>query len=509
MKAMQSLRYRVPLAVLAVFVAVLGIFYIALYRVVLDSYEDIERTAVADDLTQAQRAFMSSTNRLEATAADWAIWTDTYRFMAGEYPEYRDKNLVEETLTNLDLDFMALCTQDDRVVWSATMGSSGERFAQGDGDTERSLHDSLPLVRPLSPSKPRSGLVLLDGEPMVFASLGITDNGGRSPSNGYLVLGSYVGADEARYVHRLSGLTVEFDKPNQPVRASAAEQPVTVQIRDERTIVGFKYLIDSNRMPVVRLSVARARTAQDLTAGTMINVAWALLASIVTFAIALDITLESTILRRLGRLHAFIQVAGRSDETAYSKVGGRDEVAGLAAALDNALLTAAESEEKLRHQVDHDYLTGLANRRYLEREAARSIAEARRSQTRVALLAIDLNGFKKLNDTAGHQAGDEALVCFTQRALSVVRDYSTLARTGGDEFVILLPNSDRSDAERVAARLHEALSEAPCSCAGTEITLAASVGIAVFPTDGESLDALTRVADAEMYEAKRNGGATR
>ncbi|GIF20422.1 hypothetical protein Ate02nite_31520 [Paractinoplanes tereljensis] len=168
---------------------------------------------------------------------------------------------------------------------------------------------------------------------------------------------------------------------------------------------------------------------------------------------------------------------------------------------------------QLSHQAFHDSLTGLPNRSYLLERAEQAVGEAASTGGRVALMLLDLNGFKEVNDTAGHQAGDELLQQVAKRLLGTVRDNDVVSRLGGDEFAILLTRDpDEEIATRVASRIVDRLRE-PFSIEGGEVSIGGSVGIALYPDDADAYDDLMRGADAAMYEAKRDtkklGGGSR
>ena len=162
-------------------------------------------------------------------------------------------------------------------------------------------------------------------------------------------------------------------------------------------------------------------------------------------------------------------------------------------------------EERTRHQAEHDALTGLPNRVLFIDRLQQALAKERRQHGRFALMFLDLDNFKSINDTHGHHAGDAVLQQVGLRLTQCVRAVDTVSRLGGDEFVVLLADAGGVDqAAHVAGSIMRALSQ-PMHASGQELNLTVSIGIAICPGDGTDVDALLRHADAAMYHAKQNG----
>ena len=170
-----------------------------------------------------------------------------------------------------------------------------------------------------------------------------------------------------------------------------------------------------------------------------------------------------------------------------------------------------ESEEKLFYQAHFDVLTNLPNRYLLRDRLEQALGRAERTNSGMALLFVDLDRFKSINDSLGHTAGDEMLGLVAERMAASIRDYDTLARFGGDEFVVIAEEPSPHDiAERasiLARRILESLNE-PFTLRGRQLYAAASIGVAVFPHDARSADDLLKFADSAMYQAKSTGRNT-
>jgi diguanylate cyclase (GGDEF)-like protein/PAS domain S-box-containing protein len=164
-------------------------------------------------------------------------------------------------------------------------------------------------------------------------------------------------------------------------------------------------------------------------------------------------------------------------------------------------------QDRIYWLAHYDALTGLPNRTLLAERAQQAIRVAQESGTPLAVIFLDLDHFKHVNDSLGHRVGDALLVEIAKRLRAVVRDKDTVSRLGGDEFILLLPGANAHGAARVAGKLQDA-SRQHYQIAHHELTMAPSMGIALFPQDGADFDTLTQSADVAMYRAKLDGRNT-
>lgn len=167
------------------------------------------------------------------------------------------------------------------------------------------------------------------------------------------------------------------------------------------------------------------------------------------------------------------------------------------------LTAETEALQRLSHLAEHDFLTGLPNRLLFMDRFATAISRADREQKKMALLYLDVDTFKAINDSLGHSAGDLFLKMVAQRVKSCMRETDSVARIGGDEFAVILEGLHQvSDAEKVKATILNEL-EKPFSLEGEDVTASTSIGIALYPDHGHDPDSLIRHADSAMYVAKQ------
>jgi len=208
--------------------------------------------------------------------------------------------------------------------------------------------------------------------------------------------------------------------------------------------------------------------------------------------------------------HTLLTAGGETRVIAWRDTVMRDDDGSVTAIMRSGvdLTERRAAEEQIAYLAYHDSLTGLPNRALLQEHLELALARARRQGGAVALLYLDLDGFKLVNDSLGHPAGDELLCHVTMRLSERRRGMDLLARQGGDEFLLLLADVDRAEAEGTARRVADSLLRAlakPFIISGAEFHIGASIGISLYPRDAADADELLRHADASMYEAKAAG----
>ena len=238
-------------------------------------------------------------------------------------------------------------------------------------------------------------------------------------------------------------------------------------------------------------------------------------AVLVIIGVLLSVMTSRRIVKPIQQVAEFASNIGDHNYDAKLNYAIDDEIGDLVSSfndmsdkLQEEVLHREKTEQQLRQLALYDSLTRLPNRNLILDRLSALIDKARRSPTRVAVMFVDLDDFKKVNDTMGHDAGDELLVESANRLTEVIRPDDSVGRLGGDEFILLLdamPNA--TDANQVAEKILEVFKR-PFSIGGRELTLTASVGISIFPEDGDSQTELLQKADSAMYHSKGKGRNT-
>lgn len=246
-------------------------------------------------------------------------------------------------------------------------------------------------------------------------------------------------------------------------------------------------------------SVTHAQISLAYRLGTFIALGYLLL------TLALAVFMAPQLTRPLQRLRRISQrIAAGHLEQPLDVHTSILEIRGLAQDLDFMRRQLAQHATALEHQALHDALTGLANRALLNERLRHALAVAKRDELRFALLLIDLDRFKEINDTLGHHIGDQVLQHAADRLRDSVRASDTVARLGGDEFALVTLSVGADSAAAIAQKIIKTLS-VPYNLEGHRLQVGASAGIALWPEHGDELDTLLRKADIAMYEAKRRG----
>jgi len=290
----------------------------------------------------------------------------------------------------------------------------------------------------------------------------------------------------------------------------------------KRLLVEHKIIYNEKQIGTVLITANLSNLYQNIFRYISIAVLISLMSMVLTMLLS-NILLKRIIEPILKLTKTANKISNLSNYTVRAEVLSQDEVGELTVSFNQMLdeiqrkdrvleKTVAERtseliqlNKKFQHQATHDPLTGLANRLLFDDRLQLELSHAQRLSNKVAVMYFDLDHFKAINDTLGHDTGDELLIAVTQRMKSIIREDDTLCRIGGDEFTLILTAIESlSDVELVAQKMLTAFSE-PFLCIGHELSISSSIGISLYPEHTKNKGQLKQFADIAMYHSKQSG----
>jgi diguanylate cyclase (GGDEF)-like protein len=450
--------------------------YFLLSSVFLDEFRQVEERDVRQKMEKLRSVIDFELRSLANKTGDWANWTDSWNYARGTNPGFPDANISMTTFTELGIDTLAFIGKDGQMVHVRAADREAGREVAPPSAFTKPLEGGSPLLLHSNPDRDElHGLLMLQEGPMFIAARAILDSEGSGDPAGTLLFGQFIRPPEIELLEQMSHMSIRIfrtDADDLPDSVSSSlsrlqrQDDIVVSPVDEGGILGTFALADvyGNRALVVQGNLQRPIYAQAKEARLFVLYALCL--------VGLTLTVFILVL---------IRWLSRSWDQHH------------------------QSEERVRHLAFHDQLTGLPNRYLFNDRVKMAIHQARRSEYGLAALFVDLDQFKNVNDTLGHEVGDALLRQVAERLSGQLRSADSVGRPGGDEFLILLHNVDSpAKAKTAADRLFTVLRE-PFRIDHHEFHISASIGIALFPTDGEDADTLFRNADIAMYHAKEEG----
>ncbi len=483
-------------ACLAALAVIAGVFYGA-RAVLFESFSTIEGEQARLSIERVRKALQADIGQLDTTAADYALWNDAHDFLLGRGSDFIASNFTGETLDSLRVQLVWITdVTGHTVIALTTRNGTGTALTAIPPNVMATLQSNASLlVSHEAPTGQSVRLMRLPNGVIAFAAMRVLRTDRTGPAAGTLVFGRYL--DDAliarvaetsqspvhltflndrgrptslvpQAVNEWLGSRPELLAADVPNRSATSDE--LVQTDGPKILGSHALLRDIEGRPVVVLSTSVTRDALMLGERTITYVVAGLLAC---FAIAVVLLLS--MLNRTWRTRALVQREWLDQQRKISRLARRDA------------------------------LTGLPNRLHLQRLLPRLLARASRDGTRLALLNMDLDHFKNVNDSLGHGSGDKLLTAIAGRLRASVASHDVVVRMGGDEFVViatLLPEAEVVNS--IADRIRTVLSM-PLDLDGVTLSISPSIGISVYPEDGSDPEQLLKHADIALYHAKDQG----
>jgi diguanylate cyclase (GGDEF)-like protein len=504
-----SLTAKARLILAAAWVAATVGIVIVQSAIVLPTFVALEAREAVKDAGRVSEAFSAEAADLAKLTRDWAAWEETWMYVQGDNPGYAAENLRDETFRSLDIHAMALLDAAGRLVWARVIDPLSRREISLAEFSREAFAAANPLAWEADTPGPyagavRRGFMRTAAGIMAYVSCPVLRNYEEGPVRGSLIEGRLLTEslfEKLRARTRVS-FQVEALPAGAPAGATDDSSGAPVISRAGAVMRAAFALGDARGMPLARIIVERP--TEIVTRGRT-TLYWSLGSVLVTLAgvvVAISLLLRRTVLDPIWRLTRMV-VSIRTTGTFVARLGMRraDEIGTLASNFDAMLDLLSEKTRALSEMAATDELTGIPNRRSILEVLGRESARARRYAEPLAVLMIDIDHFKEVNDTHGHAAGDVVLKGVASTLHSTVRDSDFAGRYGGEEFLAILPHQDERGALIAAERIRRRIADSEMGPDRLKVTV--SIGIGTMAADG--VDAMLSRADRAMYAAKAAG----
>lgn len=494
-----KLRNKVSIILLGLWLLAIVVAYLGSQLILNKSYFDLEQKEADKDLQRIEEAIQQMTESVNIMTMNWAVWDDTYKFIEDLNKTYIKVNLVTSSFTAADIDVMLFYNTDGKLVYK--MAVNPERTKETPAKKE--LLDFLAPNGKLSYQpeihKNLQGLVAIPSGILMVAAQSILTSNNAGPSHGTLIFAKYLSPDAIQKIKDVTKINFSIhsiDKNNLNHQLRSIYQSLVggdehlIDRENADTMVGYTFLKDINNKPIALVKAVMPRQIHQfgLKVVKYYNSAF-LIYSCILIGL-LWYLLQTLLVRRLESLKAQIGNVDQNTHFFNNLITGiSDEVSSVAS---------------LYHQATHDPLTGLANRNLLDQAFSDRVKKTDVSQNKIALLFLDIDHFKRVNDSLGHEIGDLLLIEISKNISSCLRDNDLAVRLGGDEFVVMLTGMDIERIQIVVDRIYHNLSQT-VYIQGHELYLASSMGISLYPDDGKDISTLLKNADIALYHAKEHG----
>ncbi|MEQ9325948.1 MAG: EAL domain-containing protein [Rhodospirillales bacterium] len=483
---------------------------IVLTKVVLPGFEEIEMREARAAVSRINNAIQGQLEELERLALDWSYWDDTWEFAQDRNQEYVTSNLVIETFVDIDISVIWFVDRQGQTIWTRMLADTKDRLFDPD-DVPSTIAEGHVFHAMLDTETTTRGFLEFGGKLHLVVASPILKSDSSGGIQGFLMFGrlfddAHIELIAERLHQNVNGSTgietVLADMP-EAVRSEILSEPARTPILDfsgSEAISGYLRIDTLEGRPATMITTVVPRDIRRVGADTVVLSAMLLLISVGS-ALAIGFALaRKTIASPVQSLVDHIDYIGRTgDLDREVDLSGKAEFSRIAGAFNKM----QQDLQKLTH---FDPVTGLPNRILFRDRASQAMIRSQREGRKTAIMFIDLDRFKYVNDTFGHDFGDNVLRAVGERLSKNIRTSDTVARLGGDEFAIVAGNLDGPrDAEALAKTLIKTFEE-PVSAADRDSFVGASMGITLFPEDGSSIEDLLKNADIAMFRAKAAGG---
>ncbi len=494
-------------------IGMIGIIYIISHLIILGSFEDLEKKETKKQIQQVIRDLERDIFQLKIGNKDYAEWNETYDFMKSKNKEYIQSNLMDETFMTNRWNVFIMINKNGTIQYEKGFDWIKNKAVPVPKNIIRQLEKNGHLFNSLKEKNGVAGIILLPEGAMMISAHPIVKNNLQGPTRGSLIVGRYIKESEIRKLSQESALVISLEKfeeknilneYNNMDTSFISKANIWVKNKDKNHISGYALLYDINEDPAFILRGDRARDIYRQGNLSMKYFLGMIVVTYILFYMAFCLFMNKMIFKRFQFLIESVnKIKKNEDLSTRVSVISRDEFSKLEDEFNDMMIALEASHKKITYQAQYDMLTKLPNRYFFYNKVSELLVKAKENNKLAALLFIDLDNFKNINDSSGHGVGDIVLQMITKKLEESATKESIISRIGGDEFIVFLPDSkDTEIVEEVAKKIIKKM-RSPLIIEEKQFFISASIGISIYPFDGMDTETLINNADIAMYRVKK------
>ncbi|MGO4271208.1 EAL domain-containing protein, partial [Paenibacillus sp. TAF58] len=483
-------------------------------------YEQMELESLRENMKQNLLSYFDEYTNLGAIAINYAGWDDTYNFIdrptiPPDNDPYLTVNFTDSLFMSSRLNLTLLMNNRKQVYFGKAYDYGKNRSLGYPSTFIHTLQTEYASFFEQSDASSRKmGLLMVDKQPLIATSYPILTSNNEGPVHGTLVFARFLDSNYVQYISEKTDMPLSISIVDPSFTPPAQASTVTVSsnavpfwtMSDKTTITGFSLLTDVNNKPAVLLKFVKPRELYKEAQRSILFYLFYFGLSGLVFFFIISWVLQRTIFARLNHsINGMNVIKTKQDFSIRIQESGKDEITQLVKSFNHMMTSLEQSQNEIQYQANHDNLTGLNNRKAFFEYLEKIITQNDRLPFRFAVIFIDLDRFKLINDTMGHHTGDLLLIEVARRLGLCMKDDEFLCRLGGDEFCVVSHyDHDFNQIEYLAKVIKEAIN-VTYDLGGYRATISASIGISLYPEHGKDSESLLHHSDVAMLDVKESG----
>lgn len=503
---------------------------ILLNTIFIESFEKLEKEDAIKTVDVVKNEINFRLKNILTSASDWGTWDETYLYTQGLNTNYIESNLVDDTFDSLNFDICIIADDSGNVLYGKQIDFETDELKVIDQSVSKMLKAS-GILENKDTETYFNDILLIDGSPYLIGAYPIVRTNGSGPVKGHFIFGRILDDTMMNEISSKLNLDLSFElisKSDYDQATKLNEQGTEILSKNENYILGAYYIPVLFEEYYTKISIKIPRDVMKVGLKSKKTILTIVPLVFMFILLLLWIYLDKQVLSRIVKLNK--QVLTIKNENSISsriKINRTryDEIIELTKSINSMLDSVDKTKEleisnqrleveiierqRIQEEVTflayHDALTGLPNRMLLSDRLNQGILQSKRKETLISIMFIDIDEFKIINDTLGHDQGDELLKQFATRLSKIVRKNDSACRIGGDEFILYFNGYENEEALDIIASKVMNIFKNPFYLRGQAYYITGSMGISQYPLDGEDVETLIKNADIAMYKAKNLG----